>query len=188
MGWDITAFVEQCHPHDTNRGWNYRCRLVIHRNYILFRILGGISNPARTDPVLEPIVPPRGLPSDATPKVAEAAAYSGPDGVSHSWLLLEEILNYDWDRVVREFGAIRLQNPGARERYERQPRTGPPPRSAVVGAGSPKEEYPNISWDEPIREKVRPFLDAVIPYAKYVCSYTREVNPADVRLVFWFWF
>lgn len=43
-----------------------------------------------------PISEPRGLPEDVTAEVKEASDRWGVDGHSHSWVILAELLAYDW--------------------------------------------------------------------------------------------
>lgn len=68
------------------------------RNYGLFAILADVRNGRgfAGDKIGEPTVPisaPRGIPADAS----EGYASEVDDGHSHTWYLLSELLDYDWD-------------------------------------------------------------------------------------------
>lgn len=70
------------------------------RNYVLFAILASVRNYFD----IQPISIPRGLPRDVTPEIKKLSDYEGADGHSHSWLLLDEILNFDWDKTFTDDG------------------------------------------------------------------------------------
>lgn len=52
--------------------------------------------------LVEPIAKPRGLPDDVTDEVRED---NHPDAYGHSWLLVSEIEEYDWDQQVIQTAA-----------------------------------------------------------------------------------
>lgn len=68
------------------------------RNYRLFAALAGVRN--GYGEAVTPISTPRGLPADVSPEVQSE---SHDDDYSHSWLLLSELLAYDWNQVVEPF-------------------------------------------------------------------------------------
>lgn len=74
------------------------------RYYWLFGILAGVRSNA-----FEPIVEPRGVPDDASKEVRYQIDGWGSDGHTHSWLTLEDILEYMWSprgkRAIKELGA-----------------------------------------------------------------------------------
>lgn len=93
------------------------------RNYSLFGILADVRNGfgfggCDTGDGFVPISEPRGLPDDLSPEIAEnirtdggAAEYGDPQYFwmgdhSHSWLLLSEILEYDWSRTTKKRGWV----------------------------------------------------------------------------------
>ncbi|CAM3049052.1 hypothetical protein HP548_30870 [Paenibacillus taichungensis] len=63
------------------------------RNYDLFSILSNTRN----DRNLKFISAPRGLPSDLSPELREVALENKDDFYDHSWLLLEELLQFNWE-------------------------------------------------------------------------------------------
>lgn len=80
------------------------------RNYDVFAALAGVRNGTgfagvyRHDPIT-PIAEPRGVPEDATP---EALALLS-DGHTPTWLMLEEVMNYDWDQPLHRGGVVSLE-------------------------------------------------------------------------------
>ena len=63
------------------------------RNYDLF----GILSNTRNDRNLKFIAAPRGLPADLSPELLQVALESKDDFYDHSWLLLEELMQFNWD-------------------------------------------------------------------------------------------
>lgn len=81
------------------------------RNYDLFAILANVRNGSGfagcdTGDGFIPIVEPRGLPADLSPQLrAEAGRY-----LEHtpSWLLISEIMAYDWTQVTTKRGWVSM--------------------------------------------------------------------------------
>lgn len=63
------------------------------RNYNLFGLLAGVR---RWD--IEPPIPPRGMPEDASPNVKAISDWFGRDGHSHSYMTLAELLDLGWEK------------------------------------------------------------------------------------------
>lgn len=63
------------------------------RNYDLFSILSNTRN----DHNLKFISLPRGLPVDISPELSEVAFENKDDFYDHSWLLLNELITFNWD-------------------------------------------------------------------------------------------
>jgi len=79
--------------------WNHP--LEIGRSYDLFAILADVRNGRGFAGVLtgtgfDPISEPRGIPDDVCQEIMEETS-SDPDGHSHSWYTLKELLDYNWD-------------------------------------------------------------------------------------------
>lgn len=72
---------------------DYADRIYKRRNYTLFSILANVRN---SDSV-KYIESPRGLPKDLCKNIRDASAVHDEDNHSHSWLLVSEINNYEWD-------------------------------------------------------------------------------------------
>lgn len=149
MGVDITLAVERRRagrweraeplvPADEVDAWGpqpgtRRARLPVYegRNRELYRVLAfghRLEWPPRSTPpvFLEPIAPPRGLPADATAETRTHFEESG--GRDASWLLLNEILAYDWSQGVVEVARWKLSDVGERAAAERPA----PPRPPLV--------------------------------------------------------
>lgn len=67
------------------------------QNYELFAILANIRN---TRYELEPIVPPRGLPDDASVEARQLRDQNTGWMTCASWLLATELFSFDWSRTV----------------------------------------------------------------------------------------
>jgi hypothetical protein len=57
------------------------------RNYVVFSLLAGV----RSYDDLEPLIPPRGVPDDASSEYLALVEQDGDDGHSHSWLTLSDV-------------------------------------------------------------------------------------------------
>lgn len=94
------------------------------RNYNLFAMLADVRNGrgfagVKTGAGFNPICEPRGLPDDVTPEVGmEAASWAG-DGHSHSWLTVQELLEYDWTQTTTLEGDLHALDFERWERYDR---------------------------------------------------------------------
>ena len=87
----------------------YEKRYYTDRNYDLFGILADVRNGrgfagVDTGDGFIPIAEPRGLPSDLSPELAAEAAHC----MEHtpSWLLLSEIMAYDWEQTTISRGVV----------------------------------------------------------------------------------
>ncbi len=84
--------------------WNrseYGDQPITSRNYGLFGWLADVRNYSRVPAISQP----RGVPNDVSKEVAKEINEWDGDGHSHSWLLLSEMINVDyeavfWDRRV----------------------------------------------------------------------------------------
>ena len=56
-----------------------------------------------------PIAQPRGLPEDVSPSVKAESDSWGPDGHSHSWLSVDELTSYDYDKPLKRREPQRAQ-------------------------------------------------------------------------------
>lgn len=65
------------------------------RNYDLFSVLSNTRN----DQNLNFISLPRGLPEDISPELNEVAFENKNDFYDHSWLLLKELIAFNWDQT-----------------------------------------------------------------------------------------
>lgn len=81
------------------------------RNYQLFSILADVRNGSGfagcdTGDCFTPIAAPKGLPDNASAEVKREADSWDSDGHSHSYLTVQELLNYDWTQVTKRRGWV----------------------------------------------------------------------------------
>jgi len=162
----------------------------ISRNYFLFSILADVRNYCD----MVPISSPRGLPKDVSQDTLTKSKEFGCDGHSHSWLSLEELLAYDWDRTVLLDGVVN------EEEYRQWKEKGAPESYCAGVSGGrvcfvTQEEmedlvtgvvvpdpylsyYTSVEWEHSYRQCVG---------EKFFITLNHLSNiPGSVRLVFWF--
>jgi hypothetical protein len=175
--------------------------LYVHRNYDLFAILADVRNGRgfagiQTGEGFNPISEPRGLPEDLSQSIREDSDSWNADGHSHSWLLLSEVVNYDYDQTTTQYGMV-----GETE-YKEWLAKGKP-NSWSGGVGGPnvvhitngqmdeiiadetqKTEgnhyYTRVEWQETYRDAVGPHWFALMK------NLEERFGIDNVRLVFWF--
>jgi hypothetical protein len=194
----IGHYDDGCLKYDYDHMFNDT--LYVGRNYSLFSILANVRNGCGfagvpTSRGFTPIDMPRGLPFDVTAETREDCLVWGCDGHSHSWLGLQEILDYDWDnQIVTVCGVV------TPEEYKVFKETGKP-HSWCGGAGGrevvmvSQEEmeqviesgglpdrfyYTRVEWNETYREAVGK------RWFKTLGALKELAEPRDIRLVFWF--
>lgn len=108
MGCDIHLWVETfdgamwkfAHPYricgEGRESWVVWEEPYPERNYYLFALLADVRNGGSIK--LRPISPPKGIPSDLSEIGSRICREWGPEGHSHSWLVADELLSYDWSR------------------------------------------------------------------------------------------
>lgn len=84
------------------------------RNYNLFAVLADVRNGRGTagceiGSYITPIAMPKGLPDDVSSEIKKFSNYWGVDGHSHSWLMIRELAEYDWDQPHYTTGVLTLQ-------------------------------------------------------------------------------
>lgn len=181
------------------------------RNYRLFAILGNVRNFAGTlhgdlgeneySPVFNYITDNRGVPEDASPEYLRLVKDWGEDGHSHSFVTVQEILDFDFDQVAKMKGFVDEEN------YRKFVEEGKPERwCGYVGGGSieivsndemydlvfnkhvPYDEryYTQVEWNVTYRDCCKFLLDNIIPE---VMEVTKDMVNGDwnkVRFVFFF--
>lgn len=82
------------------------------RNYALFGILAGVRNSDEASSISNP----RGLPLDVSIEVKNDSDNYGIDGHSHSWVTLQELIDFQWNEPLIESGLVeeRYYTPGQR--------------------------------------------------------------------------
>lgn len=99
MGCDIHLHTER----KIKGKWvNLNSDLGVHRNYTLFAILAGVRNYDYNIPINSA----KGVPADASNEYLDAVNEMEGDGHNHSYLTLQEILDYLPDAQVKYGGMI----------------------------------------------------------------------------------
>lgn len=164
----------------------FQSAVHVHQNYALFAILANVRNldepgclgwlfgllgfpRKRSESAYIPISDPRGLPDDLSPDLKKMASFDNQvDFHSWSWLMLREILDYDWDKPVTFSGKATDQYPGAYlDKKADPPMLVPRGRTKVDVQVTPREEASE-------------FLEEVVPKLQ------EYGNPDEIRVVFWF--
>lgn len=170
--------------------------LYVDRNYSVFSILANVRNGygfagCDTGDGFVPIDRPRGLPKDVSREVKRESYY----GHSHSYLTIQELLDYNWDRTTKCRGVLGV------EEYKVFQKEGKPQSwSGGVGGEMVKhisneemeerilrndfdEEhsyFTSVEWEQSYGSCCERFVKTTLPE---LC----KLGPTDqVRIVFWF--
>lgn len=144
------------------------------RNYLLFSILAGVRNHYS----ITPISAPKGFPEDASEEVKAVYAYDKRDAHSASYFTLEELMAYDWDTVFEREYIVKNELDALTQFGEKVVRMEDSPEglTAIV--------------ETPVRKHVESFLEVIEKMKKnlYINKDFPEYNvePKDIRMVFWF--
>lgn len=92
MGCDIHAWIEVKNEDGT---WSGVEQPYISRSYGLFGLLANVRNYSHVPSIAES----KGVPVDASEEYRNSVEYWDGDGHSHSYLTLEELLNYNYNQV-----------------------------------------------------------------------------------------
>ena len=154
------------------------------RDYNLFAVLADVRNPnGRTvdDSKFDVIAPPRGLPRDLSPEMRDLVEEWGEDwAISLSWLLLSEILDFDWHGKVMHFEAM-VDARAAHLFVEDEPFPfGKWPKDVQKGYSTIMRDGVMVRWADTYAASVG---EGVLELFK---GLTRYGDPSQVRLVFWF--
>lgn len=184
------------HIHDRTSPWSFEGKIEDDRNYAVFAVLAGVRNGtgfagSRTHEPITPISEPRGLPLDLELDDDSYREYPDDPGISmgdhsFSWLLLSEILAYDWSQQFHRCGYI------DREEYEKWDHVSSPSKwrggingPSIITAderGVVPENYTHICvyWSVPLSQVCEVFLK----WAYYMAAKTKHYD--EVRVVFGF--
>jgi len=107
MGCDIHCYPERLGEAD---GWEPVLGLdpFEDRNYSRFAFLAGVRNYSSA----RPISVPRGIPANISPEVKRIFLQWGDDAHSASWLLLSELLEFDYGQTFED-----LRDGGQKKTY-----------------------------------------------------------------------
>lgn len=94
MGCDLHAYAEK----NVDGKWELvpEVEIFVDRNYFLFEFLAGV----RSYIGIKPIVKPRGIPKNASKSTSESYKEWGMDAHTPSWLTLEELLEFDYEKMI----------------------------------------------------------------------------------------
>lgn len=198
MGTDISCYVEKKveggwslgEPLEPNPYWSEAFPeeepkmvpqpLFTTRNYALFSIMANVCNPMRALEPFDFVSQPRGFPDEASSELRAYYHFERENVHSASWLLVTEMLDFNWGRTIRRRGVVepRVAHLFPPDRVgfpiEGWPQ-GVPISVADAGTGT------EVRWTETYRQAAGPELfETILPK---LATY----GPADaVRIVFWF--
>ena len=206
MGCDIHLYVE----HKLDGKWApVSGEFYDQRNYSLFAILANVRNGAD----FKPITKYRGLPSDVSKVVLQKSESWDLDAHNHNWLLLSELLSYDWTQTVRRTGVVSALEYDKWCKYDRQHGEAPDQFCGVVFGSdvvmiSEEDMEKRLAdktlpdkWNNARRDAIATNLHGVYchvtwtePYYQCCRSFWSDTiprllrlgSPDDVRIVFWF--
>lgn len=189
---ESTEYWEQRIQEEQNGTYDF---IYSGRNYTLFSILAGVRNSCSLKPIREP----RGIPSDVSDSVIAGSDEWGPDGHSHSYLSVKELLEFDWSQGFKREGWVNSED------YKEFKENGSPSTwSRSVGGGGVdhvtnydmdnfiadngeywafgRSPYTLVHWNESFKDCVGSFYSWSIPKMKELAGDDLE----SVRIVFWF--
>lgn len=108
MGCDIHAFVEKRNG-DSWKFIELDPEPFDCRDYRLFGFLADVRNYSHS-PVISKR---RGIPGDASEHVLEMNDYWDSDGHSHTWLLLRELLDFDYNQEIWDQRVMKQDGPNS---------------------------------------------------------------------------
>lgn len=162
MGCDIHLFTEK----KVNGKWaDQNTDLEVDRNYDLFSILADVRNYNNIVPISEP----KGIPADADEPFKKESDRMDDDGHSHSYLTLQELLDYLPNVSDKQSGMISAEQA---ERLE----AGELPTSWSRSTSTPGYVYREWqSRDESLQDVVNKLNDL-----------KGDLPETDIRIVFFF--
>lgn len=177
-------------------------------NYFLFQMLGRNKDDNENPSYIQPIKPSRGLPSDVSDYIKEAAFYAHHYPVTNefkgiygqSYLSLRELLSYSWDKVHRK--TLLLEEDQYAEMVGLNPRRayGPIPKGIeketevlkkdpmekIIIKNRPKEDsvryLVEYTEEHTYKELVKEFYTKAIPILEELSDGDAE----NIRMVYWF--
>jgi len=204
MGCDIHQIVEVFN----GASWDLApdAPVIEWRSYDAFAILAGVRNGAGfagsdTGDGFVPVSSPRGLPADLSSATLAIVQKDGDEWLgehSFSWLLLTELLDYNWNQRTNLRGVVNATE--FREFLETGSPSGwrsdvygrlvhyvsPDEMARLIGSGeSTSHVYTRIQWSVSYKEAA-PCLHA--EYIPSLCAWAQRrcLRPEHVRMVFGF--
>lgn len=206
MGCDIHLYVE----FKQNERWIHNPSITYDdRNYNVFAMLANVRNGkgfagCDTGDGFNPIAMPRGLPNNVSSIIEIESEKWGPDGHSHSYITLTELLKYDWTQKTAQRGVFDIANYTAFLKNNKKLSDGMSYSGDVWGGNVTKltetqlEEmglanaiqqyglahlYVQCQWFETYMEAASNFYDTFIPILKDAAP---NQDTDRIRIVFWF--
>ena len=174
----------------------------VDRCYNLFSILADVRNGygfagCSTGEKFVPISQPRGLPLDLSDETNKKSDDWECDGHGHSWLMLHELLDYDWLNqkryhygIVNKFEYIEFIKNGKPFSWsggvfgELTKIVSNEEMDEVIRNNNTDFEYfTEIEWETSYADCAHSFYSKTIPALKEL---SKSENYDDVRIVFWF--
>lgn len=155
-------------PDDYNN--KFRDEPQIGRNYDLFSILAGVRN-GTWGKEIKPISEPRGLPEDISEEVKEKSDYWDSDGHSHSYLLLKELKNYNWEQKIQHSAFVSKKQKAEYEKSGKLPTC----YSAYSSIGV------EMKWEEKMKDTIGKYF-----FTKIMPELEKLEKWGKVRIIFWF--
>ena len=146
------------------------------RNYILFALLANVRNYSGVEPISEP----KGLPVDLSDQVKEISDIWIGNSHSHSYLTLQELLNYDFETMIPDIGYILNET---WEKFQETLKNGSPDYSLLYPCDdwiTSDLGWMDRMWEQPAKTIDKQFYEKTIPRLKELGS------PDEIRIVFWF--
>ena len=180
---------------------SYKDALYSGRNYRLFSVLAGVRNGAgfagvRTGDPVTPISQPRGVPDDCCVQCKAEVERWGRNAHSHSWLTLDDIVDYRWHRAIKR-GVVPLD---VWRRWKRDGVSNPEtwaggvsgrgiviiPEAAAAALNptfNDDKTYVEAEWSTSLRDDCDEFMKAVTPRLQQL---EMECGRGNARIVFFF--
>jgi hypothetical protein len=161
---------------------NFKPRKIYDtRNSALFAILSGIFNTAYSAEEYQPISVPKGLPDDVSQEVKIWSDWFGEGGFGHSWLLLQELLEFDWHQTIKKQAMVSKKVAPLFEGGNNRFPFSQWPADEPISYSRCSRDGVTVNWIETYAESAgSEFLETTIDRLKSFGS------PTDVRIVFWF--
>lgn len=157
----------------------------IGRHYEFFTVLAGVRRERflQYGADVRPISRPRGLPKDLSPLLQ--TYIEDDDCWNASWLLVQELINFDWEQSITFYGLVEPQYANLFSDNQPFPYEQWPENAHCYSLNSnylPKSDILQVSWVESYREFVgSEFLDYLFGELLLLGS------PKEVRIIFYFY-
>jgi hypothetical protein len=206
MGTDINIYLETNRngkwepiPEPTVREWSKGkkipvddIRMMDSRPYQLFAALAGVCQDHLRHTlyaVVEPIAEPRGLPDDMNDLykqyfsgTTDFVIYPSGNRFGHTWLMLQEIIDYDWDgQFVTQWAYVKNEFANLFQRESPFPEAFPNGEEIYFVLPNRLQEpgTTEVSWMTSYRDYVgcsEAFIEELLKFG----------FPNEIRVIFWF--